>query len=124
MRTKIREAVVEHANLLVREPFHSIWVNPEQSQLFLGKRCLVAPSSRIPKNGLRKLLDFTGSKRYPMIRLGPRRGRRALDHIQPVHGRVGIAAAGEVADVFHVAGESGVEEGRVERDDGVGLWQI
>ena len=38
-----------------------------------------------------------------MIRLHPRRTRRALEHIHPVHVRIRIAARGEIAGVLGVA---------------------
>ncbi len=59
-----------------------------------------------------------------MIRLHPGRSRRALDHVQPVHVAVGIAALGEIADVARVAGKSGVEKISVERNDDVGLRKV
>ncbi len=79
---------------------------------------------QLRRQGTSQNLSLVRPYRKAMIRLGSRRRRRALDHVQAVHGRIGIAAAGEVADVFHVAGESGVEEVGVEGDDYVGLREI
>src|SRR5271168_5517743 len=60
----------------------------------------------------------------PMIRLSPGRRRRALDHIQPVHVAIGIAALGEVADVADIPRKTRIQEVGVERDDYVGLLKI
>ena len=59
-----------------------------------------------------------------MIRLRPRRRRRALDHVQPVHVAVGIAALGEVADVADISRKTRIQKVGVERDDYVGLFKI
>ena len=59
-----------------------------------------------------------------MIRLHSGCAGSALDHVQAVHVAVGIAAARKIADVFHVAGESAVQEVGVERDNDVGLGEV
>jgi hypothetical protein len=75
--------------------------------------------------------DIAGSASYipspqrpPVIRLRSRRRRRALDHIQPVHLAVGIAALGEVADVADISRKTRIQEVGVERDDYIGLFKI
>src|ERR1700733_510783 len=82
------------------------------------------PSPQNPGEPGNQTFEICCLYRQPMIRLRSCRRRRALDHIQTIHRRVWIAAAGEVADVFHVAGESGVEKVGGERDDYVGLFEI
>src|SRR5208337_1697012 len=59
--------------------------------------------------------------RHSVIRLHSRRTRRALDHIQPVHVRVGIAPRREIARVARRAGESRVKEIGIERNYDVGF---
>ena len=59
-----------------------------------------------------------------MVRLHPRRTRRALDHVQPVHVCVRIAPRGEIAGVPRRAGEPGVKKISVERNDDVRLRQV
>ena len=77
------------------------------------------------REGASKGLNLAGWTRPTMIRLRSRRTWRALDDVQTAHvAAVGIAAAGEVADVAGIAGESGVEKVSVERDDDVGFREI
>src|SRR6202050_5636814 len=82
-----------------------------------------ASAQRIQQS-MREDLDRTRPHRQPMIRLRSRRRRRTLDHVQPVHVAIGITALGKVANVADVAGESGVEKIRVERDNYIGLSEI
>src|SRR4051812_46934590 len=59
-----------------------------------------------------------GKRRRPMVRLGSRRGRRALDRVEPAHiPGVGIAALCEIACVARHPRESGIQKICIERND-------
>src|SRR5581483_7494383 len=66
----------------------------------------------------RNRLYVCRSHPQPMVRLCPGIRQRALDRVEPAHvARIGIAARGEIARIACHAGESSVEEIRVERND-------
>src|SRR5438874_12554719 len=62
-----------------------------------------------------KLVELRSAQRQPVIRLRSRRGHRALDHVQPVHLAVRIAALGEIADVADISRKTRIQKVGVER---------
>ena len=93
-----------------------------------GKITRVMYGAVLPLSSLtHQLRNFENLRRthgQAMIRLHPRRTRRALNHVQPAHLSIGIAPAGEIADVARVAGEAGIQKVGVERDNHVGLREV